>query len=319
MPGFPNRRSSRRVGVRSVRLISGLMLFTYVGTHLLNHSIGNASLAWLERGLLMQKLVWQGWLGTTALYGALVTHFFLGLWALYERRSFFWTPSEVAQLVLGLCIPPLLASHLANTRIAFAEFGLNKGYAQLLYSLWIASPFFGRVQLVLLVVAWLHGCYGVYFWLRIKPLFEVWRSVLLSAAVLLPVLALLGYLQAGREVMRLAQDPAWLAAATQPATMGTAAQKTMAGRSAQRLPVVRWWRGAARASVTLGAINSRTLDRTRLCALPGRTKGLRAAWVFRARGQPYGRRPPCQHMRWTRKVHTLSRARPQRHAAACAR
>jgi len=225
MPGFPNRRSSRRVGVRSVRLISGLMLFTYVGTHLLNHSIGNASLAWLERGLLMQKLVWQGWLGTTALYGALVTHFFLGLWALYERRSFFWTPSEVAQLVLGLCIPPLLASHLANTRIAFAEFGLNKGYAQLLYSLWIASPFFGRVQLVLLVVAWLHGCYGVYFWLRIKPLFEVWRSVLLSAAVLLPVLALLGYLQAGREVMRLAQDPAWLAAATQPATMGTAAQK----------------------------------------------------------------------------------------------
>ncbi|MGT2491770.1 hypothetical protein ACU4GD_17670 [Cupriavidus basilensis] len=59
------------------------MLFTYVGTHLLNHSLGNISLAWLERGLLVQKFIWQGWLGTAVLYSALVTHFFLGLWALY--------------------------------------------------------------------------------------------------------------------------------------------------------------------------------------------------------------------------------------------
>ena len=224
MPGVPYLRRLRPTGVRSVRLMSGLVLFTYVGTHLLNHSLGNISLAWLERDLLVQKFVWQGWLGTIALYSALVTHFSLGLWALYERRSWHWTPSEVAQLVLGLCIPPLLANHLASTRIAFAEFGLNKGYAQVLYSLWVASPFFGRVQLMLLVVAWLHGCYGIYFWLRLKAWFEAYRSVLLSVAVLLPVLALLGYLQAGREVVALTQDPAWRAAATRPALAGTGAQ-----------------------------------------------------------------------------------------------
>jgi adenylate cyclase len=224
MPGVPYLRRLRPAGVRSVRLMSGLVLFTYVGTHLLNHSLGNISLAWLERDLLVQKFVWQGWLGTIALYSALVTHFFLGLWALYERRSWHWTPSEVVQLVLGLCIPPLLANHLTSTRIAFAEFGLNKGYAQVLYSFWVASPFFGRVQLMLLVVAWLHGCYGIYFWLRLKTWFEACRSVLLSVAVLLPVLALLGYLQGGREVVALAQDPAWRAAATQPAFTGTGAQ-----------------------------------------------------------------------------------------------
>ena len=224
MPGVPYLRRLRPAGVRSVRLMSGLVLFTYVGTHLLNHSLGNISLAWLERDLLVQKFVWQGWLGTIALYSALVTHFFLGLWALYERRSWHWIPSELAQLVLGLCIPPLLANHLANTRIAFAEFGLNKGYAQVLYSLWVASPAFGRVQLMLLVVAWLHGCYGIYFWLRLKTWFEAYRSVLLSVAVLLPVLALLGYLQAGREVVALTQDPTWRAAATRPALAGTGAQ-----------------------------------------------------------------------------------------------
>ncbi|MFJ1259339.1 adenylate/guanylate cyclase domain-containing protein [Cupriavidus sp. CuC1] len=221
---FPYLQRLRPTGVRSVRLSTGLVLFAYVGTHLLNHALGNISLAWLERDLLVQKFIWQGWLGTALLYSALATHFFLGLWALYERRSLHWTPGEVAQLVLGLCIPPLLANHVVNTRVALAEFGLNKGYAQLLYSFWIDSPFFSRVQLMLLVVAWLHGCYGIWFWLRLKPWFGAWRSVLLSVAVLLPVLALLGFLQGGREVIALAQDPVWRAAATRPAIIGTGLQ-----------------------------------------------------------------------------------------------
>ncbi|CAB3797726.1 hypothetical protein LMG28138_04304 [Pararobbsia alpina] len=225
MSHFPYLRRLRPAGVRSVRLTTGLVVFTYVGTHLLNHALGNISLAWLERDLLVQKYVWQGWLGTVVLYSALVTHFFLGLWALYERRSLHWTPGEVAQLVLGLCIPPLLANHLANTRVAFAEFGLNKGYAQELYSFWIDSPLSGIVQLMLLVVAWLHGCYGIWFWLRLKPWFGAWRSLLLSAAVLLPVLALLGFLQGGREVIALARDPIWRAAATRPMITGTGVQK----------------------------------------------------------------------------------------------
>jgi len=210
--------------VRSVRLATGLVLFTYIGTHLLNHSLGNFSLTWLERDLLVQKYIWQGWVGTILLYGSLVTHFFLGLWALYERRALYWTPGEMAQLLLGLCIPPLLANHVVNTRIAIAEFGMDKGYAQVLYAFWIDSPFFARVQLALLVVAWLHGCYGVWFWLRLKPWFGAWRSVLTSAAVLLPVLALLGFLQGGREVAALAQDPVWRAAAIRPATIGTPPQ-----------------------------------------------------------------------------------------------
>jgi adenylate cyclase len=224
MSHFPFLQRLRPTGVRSVRLTTGLVVFTYVSTHLLNHSLGNISLAWMERGLLVQKFIWQGWLGTAVLYSALVTHFFLGLWALYERRSLYWTPGEAAQLVLGLCIPPLLANHLVNTRVAFAEFGLNKGYEQLLYSFWIDSPFFGRVQLTLLVVAWLHGCYGIWFWLRLKPWFGAWRSVLLSATVLLPVLALLGFLQSGREVIALAQDPLWRAAAARPTIVGTGLQ-----------------------------------------------------------------------------------------------
>ncbi len=214
----------RPSGVRQIRLCSGLILLLYVSLHLTNHALGNFSLALMERGLLVQKFIWQGWIGTTALYSALTVHFVLGLYALYERRRLHWSLPELALLLLGLSVPPLLANHLAVTRIAFAEFDLNKGYAQELYSFWIASPALGWVQLTLLVVAWLHACFGVAFWLRLKPWFVRLRAPLLAFAVLLPVLALLGYLQAGREVVALTRDPAWLAAATVPSYVGTPPQ-----------------------------------------------------------------------------------------------
>lgn len=210
--------------VRTVRLYSGFILFTYVSLHLLNHALGNVSLASMERGLLVQKFVWQGVIGTIMLYAALSVHFVLGLWALYERRRLYWTGGEFAQLLLGLAVPPLLANHLAATRIAFTTFDLNKGYAQELYSFWIASPFLGKAQLALLVVAWTHGCMGFYFWLRLKPWFERARSMLLATAILVPVLALLGYFQAGRTVVALAQDPTWRAATTAASIVGTPSQ-----------------------------------------------------------------------------------------------
>ncbi len=190
--------------------------------HFINHALGNVSLSWMERGLLMHKFIWQGVLGTAALYTALSVHFVLGPWSLYERRRRHWTIPELAQLLLGLSVPPLLANHLAVTRIAFATFDLNKGYAQELYSFWVASPFLGSVQLTLLVVAWLHGCMGLHFWLRLQPWYQRVKSWLLVGAVLLPVLALLGYFQAGREVTALARDPVWRASAITPGIVGTA-------------------------------------------------------------------------------------------------
>ena len=201
-----------------------MVLFTYISAHLLNHSLGNYSLAWAEGGLLVHKFVWQSMLGTTVLYGAFLAHFALGLYALYERRMVHWTGSEVAQLLLGLAVPPLLASHLAGTRIAFAAYGIDKGYAQVLYSLWVTSPYFGVLQMALLIVAWTHGCIGIRFWFRLQPWFARVRGPLLCAAVLLPVLALLGFLQSGREVVARARDPGWRAVALAPERTGAPAQ-----------------------------------------------------------------------------------------------
>jgi adenylate cyclase len=210
--------------VRPIRLCSGLVLFAYVTLHLLNHALGNVSLGMAEAGLRLHKFVWQGAIGTVLLYGAFVTHFSLGLYALYERRTVHWSAAELTQLLLGLAVPPLLVTHLVSTRIAFSAYGIDKGYAQVLYSLWVASPHLGVLQLGLLTVAWTHGCMGIRFWFRLRPWFVRVRSLLLCGAVLLPVLAVLGFAQSGREVMTLAKDAVWRALALAPEHVGVVSQ-----------------------------------------------------------------------------------------------
>jgi adenylate cyclase len=213
--------AARVLNLRRLRLITGLILFTYVGLHLLNHALGNVSIEAMEAGLALQKFVWQGILGTAALYLALTGHFGLGLWALFERRHYGWTGKEIVQLILGLSIPVLLANHIVATRVALTLYGLEKGYAQELYAFHVQSPFFGWVQVSVLLVAWLHGCLGVYFWLRLRRGFAAAAPWLAAAAVLVPVLALLGYFQGGRLLLAVAQDPAWRAANLTPDHVGT--------------------------------------------------------------------------------------------------
>jgi adenylate cyclase len=71
----------------------------------------------------------------------------------------------------------------------------------------------GVKQSLTLVIAWLHGCIGLHFWLRLKARYASWVPVAYAGALLIPVVSLLGFVVAGREVVRLAQDPAWLRAA----------------------------------------------------------------------------------------------------------
>jgi adenylate cyclase len=200
----------RQVGVRRVRLASGLVLFSYLLTHYANHALGNISPAAMDAGLRYHVWLWQSLLGTALLYSALAVHASLGLWALYERRHFRWKVMEAVQLVFGLCIPFLLAAHVVGERVALDLYGIERGYAQALHLFWVASPTRGLLQVTALIVAWVHGCIGVYFWLRLKPFFKRAAPFLLTLAVLLPTLALLGFYQSGRTVLQLSTLPEWV-------------------------------------------------------------------------------------------------------------
>jgi adenylate cyclase len=64
------------------RLISGLILFAYVLTHFVNHSLGIISIAAMEAILAVVYPIWSYPPVTFLLYGALVTHMTLALYAL---------------------------------------------------------------------------------------------------------------------------------------------------------------------------------------------------------------------------------------------
>jgi adenylate cyclase len=196
--------------VRRVWLWSGLVLFTYVATHLANHALGLISLEAMETGRDWFLLVWRHPVGTVALYGALSAHIVLALSSLYQRRHFRLPAWEALQLLLGLSIPPLLVTHIVGTRLSHVWFNTSDTYTRLVLLYWQFRPDLGTKQAVLLTLAWMHGCMGLHFWLRLKPWYPRVVSLLFGVALLVPVLALLGFAEAGREVSRLSQQEGWL-------------------------------------------------------------------------------------------------------------
>ncbi len=196
--------------INRIRLATGLILFVFLLTHFLNHALGLVSLAAMEHGRQPFLGLWRNLISTVVLYAALSAHLGLALWSVYRRRSLRMPAWEATQLVVGLLIPPLLAIHIIGTRLANAIYGTQDTYTYELLVLWVFQPMTGLRQAIVLVVAWLHGCIGLHFWLRLRPWYPRALPFAYAAAVLVPVLGLLGFAAAGREVERLAGDPAWL-------------------------------------------------------------------------------------------------------------
>lgn len=199
--------------VRRLRLGSGLVLFTFILTHFLNHAAGLVSIEALEAARLWFLALWRNLPASLLLYGALLLHLGLAFWALYQRRRLAMPVWEAVQLITGLTIPPLVVLHILGTRFASEVLGLEDRYVHVLLIYFHFSPLAGLRQLAVMIFAWVHGCVGLHFWLRFKTWYPRWRPAAFAAALLIPVLALLGALVAGRDLLRLVQNQAWLEAA----------------------------------------------------------------------------------------------------------
>src|SRR6516164_11319873 len=222
---FGPRKFLRGIGVRQVRLAAGLILFGYVTEHYICHALGNISLEAMEFGLWFHMAFWRSPVGTLLLYPALAVHAFLGLWALYQRRHFKWKTTEFIQLVFGLSIPALLCGHLIGQRLGANMYGLEKSYAQYLYALIFVRPDFFVMQITLMLVVWTHACIGLGIWLRLQPSFPRMAPFLLTGAILLPTLALLGVYRQRRSAVRVAEQQEFVARVRSPTRVGTPAQR----------------------------------------------------------------------------------------------
>lgn len=201
--------------INRARLISGLVLFSYIAAHLVNLSLGLLSIRTMDQMLEVVILFWGHWSIQAILLTSLLTHFALALRALYRRRSLRMPPRECAQLVLGFIIPFMLVLHISKTRVAADGYGAHITYAFEMLQFWIRDPWAGAEQVALLIVAWTHACIGLYFVMRIRRWYPVAKPYLLILAFSIPFLAILGFLRAGVVVEILARDPAWVASVDQ--------------------------------------------------------------------------------------------------------
>ncbi len=198
-------RIDQVISLREIRLVSGLVLGAFLLTHFGNHALGLFSIETMEGARQVFNLFWRNPAGTVLLYGALLLHFVLALVALFKRRTLRMPLKEAAQLVLGLSLPFLLIPHVVGTRVELSLTARDVGYPDVIRNLWILTPENGVRQALALLIAWLHGCLGIYFWLRARSWFPRYAILLYTGALLVPVLALLGFAEAGKEI---ASDPA---------------------------------------------------------------------------------------------------------------
>ncbi len=197
------------VGPRAgrVRLYSGLVLFTFVATHYLNHALGLISFEAMEAGRGWFVAVWRFPPLEILLVLALIAHAGAALLKAARSNTFKMRPWEWIQLLFGLMLPFLLAEHVLGTRGLSLRDGMTDSYGWAVWALW---PHETIMMSIALFAVWVHGCIGLHFWFRLQRWYAAVAPWLLGLAVLWPTLALLGFYDAGQYIQTLAADRNWV-------------------------------------------------------------------------------------------------------------
>ncbi len=186
---------------RSVRLWSGLILMTFVLTHFLNHATGIFGVAAMSEVQNWRSSLWRSWPGTILLYGSLSAHVILALRRALGRRTWRMPVMEAFQILLGILIPLLLLKHVIGTRALSSAAGTDDSYINVLRYLW---PDNALLMASAICVVWVHGTIGLYYYFSIRQWFRNLRVPFFVISAIIPLLALAGFVSAGRESLRLA-------------------------------------------------------------------------------------------------------------------
>jgi len=176
-----------------------------------SHSFLIVSRPAAEKVLDRLMMFWWTDTGTYVLATALTVHVLNALWSIYIRRYLRLPIWELAQLSLGLSIPPLLMLHVVGTKISDRFLGTSNTYDSVLTIHWVVTPWLVYLQFAAVLTVWVHACIGLHFWLRTKRWYPAWLPVLGMVGVVIPSLALAGYISGGNQVLRAAQNPDFLA------------------------------------------------------------------------------------------------------------
>jgi len=193
-----------------LRLYSGLILLLFVFGHLLNLSLGLISVNAMVAGTKIFLNPWHSVIGSSLLVTAFFTHTGIVMWSLWRRDSLRMTVWEKLQICLGLLAPFILVGHVLSTRIADVTTAYDPSYYTILVALWVEVPWRGVMQGGAVLVVWTHACMGLHTWLQIYPAYSRLKYLALSVSVLIPSLALAGYVAAGNHILKIARWDGWV-------------------------------------------------------------------------------------------------------------
>lgn len=188
-----------------VRIVSGLVLMLYVTAHLLNLAAVLISFDVFDAVQYGRLWVIRSIPGTTVIGLALAAHVILALGKVALARSLRLPLRDLVQIALGLIIPLLLVSHVVFTRAAHEMLGVQTMLGFVSASIW--TTWNGWMQALLVIVTWGHGAIGLHMWLRPTRWWQASLPLLLGIGVLIPTLALLGFVVSSRAISGLLQDP----------------------------------------------------------------------------------------------------------------
>jgi adenylate cyclase len=186
------------------RQISALVLLAFVICHLLAHTFLIVSIPAADEALGVLMKFWWSHTGTLVLTAALAVHLLNALWSIFIRRYLRMPAWEWAQLALGLLIPPMIMMHVIGTKISDMYLGTANDYFMVLTRHWVLSPWLAALQIAAVIVIWVHACIGLHFWWRTTRWYNSVRPFLGGLALLLPALAIAGFVAGGSETVRRA-------------------------------------------------------------------------------------------------------------------
>ena len=208
----------------SALIATGMVMFVYITLHLINLSLGLISVQVMEDWRWALSGFWSEYQPLKLLLqGSLILHFILALISLFWRNTLNVPAYDMAQMIAGVLIIPLLGLHVFGV-MAVRDLGLEPTYMIVLGQFWIVSPFDGLQQILMLVVAWIHGAIGVYTWLQSKDQSSRILSVFYPFVVILPILAMLGYVEAGRQILPVEEGGEGFVLENDPNTQGVTAE-----------------------------------------------------------------------------------------------
>jgi adenylate cyclase len=97
--------------------------------------------------------------------------------------------------------------HVVSTKISDRFLGTASSYHSILTIQWVVTPWLVYLQFAAVLTLWVHACIGLHFWLRTKRWYPAWLPILGALYLLIPSLALAGYISGGNQILREAQNP----------------------------------------------------------------------------------------------------------------